>query len=354
MSARDTFDRPGSLPLSRRAFIERAGLLTGGLLVLGPGGLLRASGAQAQVAAQIKSRAFAAGSFMLSLDGKPVGFVQSFEGGTARGEVATMAVGPTAVVKKNIANVHYDPIRFRAPVGSMAPPFWDLLNNTLKGNAQRVSGEIAIADFNGTVQRRLTFSNALVTEMGIPALDAAAKELAYVEVALTPETSRSDEKGGGKVAADLIKGQKKSALANFRLAIDGLDQACKRINKVEALVVKQSVVVDQIGITREPAKQPGKLEFPNLVFTVPMLDAPEFQKWHKEFVIDGLNGDDKERSGSLDLLAPDLATAVLTVKFSNLGIFALAPVAASGDTAASMKAELYCESMSLEVPKSVA
>lgn len=353
MSVRDGFDRLSQRSLSRRDFLGRAGLVTGGLLVLGPGGLLRAGSASAQEKAILNKRAFVAGSFMLSLDGQPAGFVQSFEGGMARGAVATQAGGTSLLTKKAIASVVYEPIKFRAPVGSMSPQFWSLLGGMLSGDHKRMNGEIAVADFSGAVQRRVVFQNALVSELNIPALDGASKEMAYVDVTLAPEHTSMQEGGGAKVGTELMKtAQKRSLLANFRLSIDGLEQACKRVSKVEALVVKQSVQTDAIGSEREFMRAPGKIEIPNLVFTVPVADAAELQKWHKDFVIDGNNGDDKERGGTLELLTPDLASSLLVLKFSNLGIFALSPVAAAAgsDAVARMQAELYCESLSLEVP----
>ena len=68
--------------------------------------------------------------------------------------------------------------------------------------------------------------------------------------------------------APVGKGEQKKWLpSNFRLKIDGLDNACPQVNKIEAITIKQKVVEDP---GRRAARLPegaGELEYPNLVIT---------------------------------------------------------------------------------------
>ena len=103
--------------------------------------------------------------------------------------------------------------------------------------------------------------------------------------------------------------QKRGSPPNFRLKLDGLDTACARVNKIEALTIKQKVVEDPVGEHRDYQKVPASIEYPNLVVTFSEAFADDVYKWHEDFVINGNNAQDKEKGGSLEFLSPDLKTS---------------------------------------------
>jgi hypothetical protein len=197
----------------------------------------------------------------------------------------------------------------------------------------------------------MEFSNALVSQVTFPTFDVSAKEAAYVELTLAPESTRTVDVKGEKLTLQ-TKAQKKGLLANFRLSIGGLEAACSKVRKIDALTIKQSVQTEGVGSARELTREAGKLEIPSLVVTVPMNHATPFLEWHESFVILGKSGDEQEREGSLELLTPDLKETLLTLNFSHLGIFAVSapPTEANADQIAVLKAEMYCEAMSLTAP----
>src|SRR5205085_9115636 len=106
---------------------------------------------------------------------------------------------------------------------------------------------------------------------GFPALDAASKDAAKMTIKI--DTGHGQEvhpKDGGMVqGGQPLSKQKMWLPSNFRLRIDGLEEPCTRVNKVEAIVVRQG------GST------------PNLVITLPESHAALFHKWHEEFVLRG-------------------------------------------------------------------
>jgi len=150
----------------------------------------------------------------------------------------------------------------------------------------------------------------------------------------------------GKYSID-AKIQKKWLPSNFKLHIDGLDGACSRVNKIEAITVKQKVVENPVGELRDFQKEPAVLEIPNLVITFPESHSEEFYKWHEDFVIKGNNGDDKEKNGSLEFLTPNLSEVLFTITFKHLGVFKLTPekVESASENLRRLKAEMYCEEM---------
>ena len=94
------------------------------------------------------------------------------------------------------------------------------------------------------------------------------------------------------------------------------------------------------------------LEYPNLVLTVPESAAQPWIGSADDFIIQGNNGQGKERSGTLDFLAQNVATVLGTLTFSNLGIFKCSPEKseASSDAIRRVKVELYCEEMRFVMP----
>jgi len=64
-------------------------------------------------------------------------------------------------------------------------------------------------------------------------------------------------------------------------------------------------------------------------------------------VIDGNCGEDQEKGGTLEYLAPDQQTVLFTLTFSNLGIFKITPdkMEAGAEGIRRAKVEMYCENI---------
>jgi len=170
-------------------------------------------------------------------------------------------------------------------------------------------------------------------------------------VKFAPEYTRVQSKTGGAAAAPIGKGEQKKWLpSNFRLRIDGLEAACKAVNKIEALTIKQKVVEDPIGEHRDYQKLPASIEYPNLVITCSEAQADDLYKWHEDFVIGGNNGQDKEKGGTLEYLSANTKDTLFTLTFSGLGIFKLTPekVEAGSENVRRVKAEMYCEQITFK------
>ncbi|MDP1770401.1 MAG: twin-arginine translocation signal domain-containing protein [Nitrospirota bacterium] len=329
---------------SRRDFLTQAGLLAGGMA------LLSIPGFRTMAQAVVDARAYSSGNVALELDGQFVDFLKSADGGFAKGEVVTTPIGSTSPFPlKHLASIKYQDIVIQCdPV--MPKPFFDWIAAELNGSHVRKNGAIITADFNRVERSRLQFNHALITEIGLPACDAASKDAGLLTVKFAPEfTTPLAGKGGNVVGAVASKQQKPWIQNNFRLRIQGLEDACKSASKIEALVFKQIIVQDQVGATRDYQKEPAKMEFPNLVLFLSESQAGPFYAWFEDFVVKGNNGQDRERPGVLELLAPDLKEVLLTVNFSNLGIFGFTPdkQMVGGDAIRRVKVEMYCERLTL-------
>lgn len=329
---------------SRRDFLSRVGFLAGGMAVLSIPGFRTVA-----LAATI-DRSYSAGKFALELDGQFVGFLKSADGGFPKGEVVTELVGPSSPFpSKHLTSLKYQDIAIQCDP-SLPKPLFDWISAALNKSYVRKNGAIITADFDYKERSRLQFNQALISEIGLPACDAASKDAGFLTVTFGPEfTTPSAGKGVSVTGAVGSKQQKNWSSGNFRLRIQGLEDACKSVSKIEALVIKQTLAQNQVGEMRDYQKEPAKMEFSNLVITVAESQAGPFYAWFEDFAVKGNNGQDRERPGILELLAPDLKEVLLTVNFSNLGIFSFAPdkQMAGGDAIRRVKVEMYCERLTL-------
>ena len=297
-----------------------------------------------------EGRVYTAGRFAMDLGGQFAGWISSIEGGHATSDVVVDKLGADMIQHKHLAGVKYEDISVSCGT-SMSKAFYSWIQASLDHNYQRKDGAIITADYKQNEVSRLNFFHALITEIGFPALDAASKDAAKMTIKFTPEYTRTQCKTGGAAQAPIGKGEQKKWLpSNFRLKIDGLDMACSKINKIEALTIKQKVVEDPCGHVRDYQKVPASLEYPNLVFTCAESHADDLYKWHEDFVIAGNNGQDKEKGGTLEFLTANLKDVLFTLTFNGLGIFKLTPekVEAGTDNIRRVKAEMYCEQITFK------
>lgn len=295
------------------------------------------------------------GKFALELEGEKGGWIREVEGGVAVADVVSEKIGSDHLTKKHVATVKYEPISFKVG-SSMSSHVYEWIKRSFGYRYGRKNGAIILADFDSNEMSRLTFTNALVTEFGLPALDAASKDAALMTVKAAPEyTRRQKSNGKNKISGSAFpidsKKQKQWLPSNFRLDIDGLD--CSKVNKIDALVLKQKVQEHAIGEMRDYELEPSNLEVPNLVITLAESHADLFYAWHEDFVIKGNNTEDKEKTATLQYLSANLHDVLFTVTLKNLGVFKVAPdkVEAGGDSIRRVKVEMYCEDMVFEYTK---
>jgi phage tail-like protein len=294
---------------------------------------------------QADRRAYTAGKFALELDGVMAGWLHSVEGGHATSDVVNEKVGPDNLQKKHIDNVKYEDITLACGTG-MSRAFYEWIRASIGHQNLRKNGAIITCDYNYKEISRMEWNGALITEVGFPALDAASKDAAKMTIKFNPEVTRMTVKPGGNVAgAFATKAQKKWLPSNFRLQIANLD--CTRVNKIEAITVKQKVVENPVGEMRAYQKEPASVEAPNLVITLAEASAMGFSNWQKESVMSGKNSKANAKTGQLDYLTEDLREPLFTLHFQNLGIFKLTPekVEAGSENIRRVKAEMYCESI---------
>lgn len=328
---RDEVDAPSS----RRAFLLGAAGVTGVAVAAGAWRAPAAAAAPVPVPAAGAAGIIGPEIFALRVDDTNCGLIQKFEGGDIEGVVVT-DTDEKGLTKKHLAGVKYN--EFNIQMGlSMGEPVRKWIESSLQMNYLRKSGEVQAGDFKRDVRQVREFHDALITEIGFPGADGGAKDPAFLTLKFAPELTRN-KKGSGKVENPVDVRQKQFLPSNFRLTISGLEAASAKVSKVDPIVVTQ----------RNFEREPSTIEFPNLKITVSEEYANDFWAWHEDFVVKGNNDDAHERAGSLQYLATNGSTVLLTLGFEHLGIFKGTAEASenNSDKIRRVTFEMYMESMS--------
>ena len=324
---------------SRRSFLAGAAGLTGVALAVGHW--------TPALAANV--RVVNTGAIGIELDKQSAGFVSFAAGGNATSDVVTEKIGSDHIARKHLAGLKYEDITINAGTG-MSKAFYSWVAATPAVKFVRHSGAIVAADNNFKIRTRVEFTNALITEIGMPALDAASKDAAKMTIKFAPEFTRRVTKVGGTLKGSFSSVQQKWNVSNFKLHIDGVNTTY--VSKIDALVIKANLVEHAVGDSRDFETDIASIDVPNIKLTLAESHADDFFKWHDDFVIKGNNGSEDEKTGSLSYLAQDLKTELFRLDFHGLGIFALDPdpYTTHADNLRHVTAQLYCESITFSAP----
>ena len=327
-SKRHGTEDAGGISAARRQFLRKTG--RAGLLALG-GPALATNWAGAAHGA---TRAYAAGHYGLELDGVFAGLVTGFSGGNVTADVIKEQAGQDLVQHKRPGAPRVEPITIEAGP-PMAKSLYDWIKSSVEPRAKFPKKNGAIIEFDSTMKEmgRRNFSNAHLTGVEFPGCDAASKEQASLTVTFSAETVRLSAPKG---AATPPQPRKNAPWlrSNFRLRIQGLEAATARTSKIEAIEIK--------------VIQPAAIEVPNLVITVSDASVGPFYNWLDEFVVKGNSAQDRERTGVLEYLSPNMASVLLAVNLFNLGILKVSPEPAGADAVRRSRVEMYCEAITAD------
>lgn len=342
-SSSDATPVNGTSP-SRRQFFHTAALTAGGMYALAAPSLAGPWVAGVEAA---EKRSYIPGRFGLELDGVFCGMVSAFEGENLAADVVVVRQGTDRFPRKQLGNLKIEPITVEVGL-EMNKPWNDWITKTLNLENVRKNGAIIEMDQNFKEVGRRTFTNAFISEIEFPACDAgAAKTPVTITVTIAPEQLKLEGGSGKQAPSAGAKGQKSLLASNYRLNIQGLEQATQRATKIEAFGFKQSIVVQQGGQSKVPQVAPGPADFTNLTVFVSDAYAGPMYAWFDDFVVKGNNTAAKERPGVLEFLSADLKTPIAAVQLYGLGVFKISsdPPPANSEKSRRTKVEMYCQRM---------
>jgi hypothetical protein len=283
----------------------------------------------------IATRSFPPGHFFLEIDGVSAGYARNVQGGGAVAEVIREKVGADHIVHKHIGAVRFDDIVLTCDAG-LSKAFYDWVDQTFRSQGLRKNGAVVVLD-GGKEVSRLDWNNGLISRVDFPALDATSNDLFSMIVKITPERTRSAKGGESRP----VTPARKSWLASsFRLSIEGLEEACKYVSRIEPLAIDWHLKeVNTSGGYRDSMEPAGNVEPGNLIVTLPESKAQGFQDWFEDFAIKGNSGQGREKRGTLE-------SGAFSLQFGNLGISGITrPSDRPGAMIRKTRVEMYCESI---------
>ena len=335
----------------RRSFLKTVGGVPLALAGTAAAGQDRGEVRHDASAAAIVRYSFGTSRFVLEADGNTVGVLKDYDGGTVGAEVVLEAPGEAGIIGKHLGRLRYEDLRLTTSSDFLkAPsPFFNWVADTLGRNFTRHEGSVRALDRNSQETRRTNFGDGLLTEVGFPALEGGSKDPALFHFVIKPRKLEVKAGSGEKVTLPI--GKSKAALSsNYRLTIDKLDTAVKKVSKIDAFSVKMQVLYFGDEGCSPQEFDAGPLAIDDLVIHCAESAAKELYDWHQDFVINGdCRGESKgERSGTLELLALDFKTVLLTIQFKGLGLHELSVEGGRGANIAQVVARMYCEQVTLK------
>jgi phage tail-like protein len=302
-------------------------------------------------------RPYTGGVFALELDegnrAVPIGFVTAIDGGHPKSDPVSSLVGHSWLVEKFPGKPKYDDITLTIGMSS-SPAMWKWIKASITNRPERRSGAIVVYDMKRRERQRRTFRDALIAEVGFPALDASSKSSATLTVKISPESIEFVEPHHGHAGnptwgQDELAKQKMWLTSNFRFSLDRFKgDPTLRNAKIEAFTVKQNIITNNIGLRLESQKEVGRLEMPTIQVSFPMADMKLWAEWYKKSIAEG-EFPDEMTNGAISYLSSD-GDELMRLELSQVGLSALEleKLEAHKEGVAKVKATLTVETLALQ------
>ena len=260
--------------------------------------------------------------FALELEGEFGGWVPKVTSGGAHADLVAWAGG-----EKNIGTVRFEDLVLSCGPG-MSNAFYswvaDACNNMARGT-RRMDGAILTCDAQNKVLSRLEWNGGSISAIGFPPLDVESKNPAALTVKVSPRFTRTLS-GDGTAVRSIFSRPRPWLGSAFRLEIDGLEVACKRVARIRAITISHDVRNVVVGsFFRDYQNEPDGICLPNVVIVFTESSAHEFYEWFHDFVILGKNSASREKNGSLEFLTPNMGSTLFSLQFNHLGIDQITP-----------------------------
>jgi len=290
-------------------------------------------------------RSATAGRFVCEIDGKSAAYCKEVSGGDPEADIATHDLGPDNVQMKQVANIKYGP--FKAKFGiAQGGPMNEWIKQSFAKDSLYKDGSITAADYDYNATHRIDFTKALITSVTIPTLDGGGKDAAYMDIEWEAQEIKHSP-GSGKLKGDLSTKQKNWTPSLFSFSLSGLEDACKRVAKIESFSWKQGVTRDMYGSARMGTLHATKVTVPELKVSFSGADAKPWIDWAKAWFEDGNTGSEKHKTGAINFLSPDMKTQIGIIELDGVGLKKLTSptYGANKEEIARYTAELYVEHM---------
>jgi hypothetical protein len=290
-------------------------------------------------------RNYATSNFVVDIAGQQIGQCFKFDPPKMTLDVAQLKAGSGNDTFNTVANLKYGEASMEVGA-SMGKGLSDWVQSAFNKQHIYKDGSCVIAGPDFKAQRRINWLQALVTEVGLPALDASSKDAAKFTIKFTPEVLRWEKAGGEVITAPPGTKVKPFVASNFRVEIG--DLLCKNIVKVDAMSFKVKTTVDAVGERKENDLIPTAIEHPELKLTIQRKDEDAWATAFKKWAIDGQSHQEHELSGRIVYLAHDMSTELGELQIARIGFKEMSFAAMErSDKGATFTVSMYIEDLKL-------
>lgn len=293
-------------------------------------------------------RNYTGGRFMIDIDGANSGFVSSFSGLNYEATIVESPMGQDNIVKKNVGTIKPTPAKIKIGVG-MGKNLYQWIQASFLKKFEHRSGAFTAADFDFKAQSVITFHDALITSVTVPALKGDSKDNCNFDIEFDAERIEHAKAGGEDLKSKIAMKQKAWVASNFRLEIDGMD--CKTCASIESFTWKCAITRDYQGVTQWAPISPAAVTVPNVKFEIGYREHAGWAKWADEWFVKGKRKDDDEKNGRIVFLGPDQKEELGEITLKHCGLVKLedGESKANAEQIKRFKVELYVEEMEFKL-----
>ena len=253
---------------------------------------------------------------------------QSAAGGHVRASASADFPGASGPPQRQITSVGYTPLQIKLGLET-GTPILNWVNASLKGTPFKQSGTVIELDDQRRAKSYLDFTNGNLTNFVIPGFVSSGTSA--VAFTLNTAISKSVIRNGDMVPVTLPANPKPFLASNFRLKIDGLPTT--RVRSIDPLSFR-------LGAG-------GRFVPEDLVVTFQSVDVGKWREWVNDFIVNGNHGQDKEKQGAIEIMAPEFDQVYATLTLKQIGILELAPT--DDTTTQTHRARMYYEYAQLSI-----
>jgi hypothetical protein len=232
-------------------------------------------------------------------------------------------------------------------------PVLQWIQSMLAGQLQPKNFTILIAKASDPTRKgtELQAQNALLSSVKFPTLDAGVSDQPLeVELTLAPEQLNRTDYGSSSTSMPSVPPAKLAFTYAFSLDLSGVSDA-QHTKAIGPLTFTRPIMQQAVGELRDYQIEAGHLDIGDLVVTQPSGWVGQYNNWFQSFVVQGDNGNNREKSATLAF--NDASGALLfSLAFQRVGIFDAEDSGSIGASSgvAERRYSLYAENVSLTLP----
>ena len=260
-------------------------------------------------------RPSAAASTAIELNGLLAGLARSLQMPGYRVEQVVVPSGPGKAARL-AAHVSISTMSARIDLGEPGPLLeWAL--SLPRANPLATDGAALVLDANRVVQRRVEWTEGLITELKLPVLDASSKGGFSLDLTWQPSSVGYAKPSGERVALPTSK-RKPILTSNFRVV--GLPFDASFITQITLPTVTAKLAVEQTGQQRLPSRHYNVIDLGELRLELSARSRDEALAWVQKLVADGRIADNEYLTLQVELLDAALKNVLATVTLAGCGL----------------------------------